>query len=359
DMDYTYNASSYWGDAFTYGIYSAYADIGGLSRDLTSVFRITLDVDIEIHNYYDASNVYIYQTFNTQAIHLEGTTKCTEIKDIDLSISESYHGAIYNATSNGYVYVYNQQQYIFSQIRAPGTAPLEISGLTFSNLGVRVTTGGKVEEPTVYYYNYAILLNDSPGTRAPDTETKIHDITVEGSSYDLVIYMPGSGEWELYDCTFDNLVVRRLFYYSGGDSDYSISFNTFSNIMRLATYNTDLIYIYKPIGEGEFFNNTFSMIDVWRLMYIDSPNDRIYFQYNTLTDISQKDDVYDPLFYIYQAKDKVTFTDNTFDTVYMAEGLLRCSNTADKVLFKNNIVTDSYFDAYLMRTENSDGDVEV
>ena len=359
DMNYTYDTSFYWGDALTYGIYAYYADIGGLSADPNKKFSITMDIDIAIHNYYETSYVDIYQTFYTRAIYLEGSTKCKEIKDIDLSISESFHGAIYKATLNGYVYVYNQQQYIYSRVNSAGAAPLEISGLTFSNLGVKVTTGGMVEGPMVYYYNIAMGLDDYSGARPSDSVTKIHDITVSGSSYDMVIYMPRYGEWELYDCTFDNLVVRRLIHYTSGDSDFSISFNTFSNIEMMETYNTDLFYIDSPAGEGTFFNNTFSTIDVWRLMYIYYSYDRMYFQWNTFTDISQKDEVDEPLIYFWETQDKVTFSENTFDTVYMAEGLFHLYYMRDKFVFTDNIVVDSYFDAYLMWTERSYGDVEV
>ncbi|MCK4971231.1 MAG: hypothetical protein KAS77_11900, partial [Thermoplasmata archaeon] len=218
DMNATYNTSSYYGYSYTYGIYAYNADIGGLSADLNKAFSITMDIDIDIHNYYDASNVYIRQYFYTKAIYLYGSTICTKIVDIDLSISESFHGAIYNATSNGYVYVYNSQQYIYSRINSQGIAPVEISGLTFSDLGVTVTTGGIVEEPMMYYYGNAMWLDDYSGARPADTVTLIHDITVSGSSYDMVIYMPRYGEWELYDCTFNNLVVRRLIHYSSGDS---------------------------------------------------------------------------------------------------------------------------------------------
>ncbi len=359
DMNYTYNTSYYWGYTYTYGIYAYNADIGRLSPDPNKVFSITMDIDIDIHNYYDASNVYIYQYFYTRAIYLYGSTTCREIVDIELSISESFHGAIYNATSNGYVYVYNSQQYIYSRVNSQGIAPTEISGLTFSNLGSQVTTGGMVEEPRVFYYNQAIWLDDYSGSRPADSVTKIHDITVSGSSFDMVILMPRYGEWEMYDCTFNNLVVRRLVQYSSGDSDYSISFNTFSNITMMETYNTDLFYIYSPDGEGTFFNNTFSDIDVWRLMYIYYPDDRIYFQWNTFTDITQKDEVYEPLIYFQETQDKVTFSGNTIDTVHMAEGLLYFYYARDKVLFKDNIVVDSYFDAYLLRTYRSYGDVEI
>jgi len=359
DMDDTYNTSSYNGYAYTYGIYAEHADIGGLFHDLGKEFKITMDIDIAVHNYYDTSYVYMYQRFYTRAIYLLGRTECTEIKDITLSISESFHGAIYNATSYGYVNVYNQQQYIYSQINVQGLAPLEISGLTFEDLGVQVTTGGVVEEPRIYYYNNAMWLYDAVNSRPTDTLTKIHDITVSGSSYDLVMYMPRYGEWELYDCTFEDLVVRRLINYDNGDSDYSISSNSFSSIMMMETYNTDLIYINRPIGEGTILNNNFTQIDVWRILYINYPLDRIYFQYNTFQDITQMENVYEPLIYFYDTQDKVTFTENTFDTVYLAEGLLRLRYMRDKVVFTHNTVFDSHFGSYLLRTEASDADVDI
>lgn len=359
DGDYTYNASTYYGDAYTYGIYAYSADIGRLNIDAGKEFSITIDIDIALHNYYDSSYVYIRQYFWTRAIYLEGSTRCKEIKDIGLSISETFHGAIYNATQMGYVYVNNRQQYIYSAINGGGSAPLEISGLTFSGFGSKSTSGGVAEEPMTYYDNYALYLSDYSGSRPSDSVTKVHDITVKGSSYGLVIYMPRYGEWELYDCTFENLVTRRILQYSSGDSDYSIRFNTFSNIKMMETYNTDLIYINSPAGEGIFWNNSFSMIDVWRLFYITYSADRIYFQWNTFTDITQKDEVYEPLIYFSGTGDKVTFSENTFDTVYMAEGLLLFQDTNDKVVFGGNVIANSHFGSYMMQTRLSWGDVEV
>ncbi len=358
DMDETYNTSYYSGSCNVFGIYAYSADLGKLEPDGSGDFKIALDVDIAIHNYYDYSTVYVDYAFNTGAISLSGNTVCRKINDIDISVSETFHGDIFNATSMGFVTVYNQQRYISSTISSSGVAPTEISMITLESLGVVATSGGVAEPPRVYYYNYALYLSDSKGARPADAMLEVHDVTVKESTLDTILYMPRYGEWELFDCTFDTVETNRIMYYSSGDSDFMVASNSFTNITGMND-RTDLIYIYGPSGEGTIIDNTFSNIEGWSLMEISYPADRIYIQWNDFIDNIQWERSYDPWLYFYENKDKVTFSENTFDTCDIAEGLIYIRYSRDKFVFKNNDIMNGMYDSYMLRSYRTYGDLEV
>jgi len=360
DINETISPTSYYyGDYFVYGLYIYSTDVGKLEPDMNSEFSISIDVDVEVHNYYDTTGyATFYNYFYTQAIYLGGSTVCRAISDIDISISEDVTCVAHNASMGARFIVYNYQDYIYTTISNSGMAPAEISDITLSGLGANAHTMGTLYSLDEYYYNYAIEIRDSNGAQPGDVITTFHDIVIEDSMLEYGFYTPRYGEWMMYDCTFDDLVIKRVLEMYYTDMDFTISDCTFTDITAMADFTT-LFRLYRTVGEGLLNNNTFDNIEGWRLFEMYYPGDRVYFQFNTVSDNTQWDHVYDSWFYIYESQDRVYIRWNTFEDSYYAEGLFYTMYTRDMLVLEGNTIQNNEFFDYMLYTYRNYNDVDV
>lgn len=349
---------SFWAYYYVYGIYLYSTDVGRLQPSVNGEFSISIDLDVEVHNYYETTGyASFYNNVNTRAIYMSGDTICRAINDIDLDINEDLSWQAHNASMGARVIVYNYQNYVYTTISSNGLAPTEISGITLSNMGVRSHVLGKEYYLEENWYNTGFYLSDSDGAQPGDVITTIHDITVSDSRFDMVFRPPRYGEWWMYDCTFDNLVTRRVLDLYYCDMDFTVSTCQFTDIVAMQDYTT-LFRVYRTVGEGLLNNNTFKDIEGWRLFEIYYPEDRIYFQFNTVNNNVQWDHVYDSWFYIYENQDRVLFRWNTFNDSYYNEGLFYSRYSRDKINIEGNLIENNEFMDYMVYTYRNYNDVD-
>jgi hypothetical protein len=350
DINYVINSSYLSNYYYTYGIYLYSADVGILQPHLNADFSIDIDIDISLESFYDTTSyVRFYHRFYTRAFYFSGDSVVKGVNNIDLNIDEDVFCAAYNATMGAYIYVYNYQEYLYSSIGANGHAPVEISGMTFTDMGAELTTAGEIYMLREYNYNEAILFYDRDGSRPGDTITSLHDLTFSNSALDRVIRFPEYGEWSMTDCTFSNLTVWRVLEYYYGDLDYYMGFNTFQDIKASGDY-TQLIYVYRPSGEGVITNNTFIRIEGWRLFHVYYSDDRIYFENNVLTQNIQWDKDQNPSeswFWWQETQDKITMSGNSINNSVFPIGMMKLEWIRDKFLMENNDITDNTFGDYM------------
>jgi hypothetical protein len=361
DLNETYNSSTTWGDYYLTGIYMSSANVGKLEPQLNKEFSITIDMDLEIHNYYDTTGyVTFYNYFMTKAIYMSGNTVCRAINDIDISVTEDVTFQAHNASMGARVIAYRYQEYIYSSISSNGEAPSEISDITLANLGGNLNILGEVYSLSDNYWNSAIEIRDSDGAQPGDIITEFHDIVIRDSKLEYIFITPRYGEWWIYDCTFDNLETERVLDMSYTDDDFIVSTCSFTDITAMNDGNT-LFRMSNTVGEGLINNNTFDTIDGWRLIEIWYTEDRIYFQNNLITENHQWEHISHPnvWIYVYQSQDRVVFRWNTFEDSSFPGGMMYGRDTQDKFVIEGNTFENNQFFEYMLYTEYNRADVDI
>jgi hypothetical protein len=361
DINETYNSSTTWGDYYLYGIYMYSANVGKLVPQLNKEFSINIDMDLEIHNYYDTTGyVTFYNYFSTRAIYMVGDTVCRAISDIDITVSEDVSFQAHNATMGARVYAYRYQEYIYSSIGSSGEAPSEISDILLANLGGNIKVMGEVYALNEYWYNSAIEIRDSDGAQPGDAITEYHDITIRDSKLETIFFTPRYGEWWIYDCVFDDLETERVLDMSYTDMDFIISTNKFTDITAMG--DGDILFrLYMTVGEGLINNNTFENIEGWRLLDLYYTEDRVYFQNNLVTNNRQWGHITHPNVWMYveESQDRVYIRWNTFEDSSYPGGMMYGRYTRDKFVLEANTFENNQFYEYMVYTERNQADVDI
>jgi hypothetical protein len=358
DQNITYNSTYYYGYSYTYGIYLYSADAGKLVNDFGKEFSISITIDVDAHNYYMTSSTNIRQYFYTYALYLSGNTICKAIKGFDISVDESFYGAAYNGTSNRRIYLYNNQRMIYSTISSSGQAPTEIADITIADYSmVDFTPGGN---PTYTYEgisSYGLYFSESSGARPSDIATVLHDISITDSNFYTAVYVPRYPEVMIRDNTFDGLDVYRVLYMSSPQLDYTVVRNTFSN---LTSYSTGSSFIYMTSGQGEgvIEDNVFENNGGYRMFYISSPADRMYIQGNTFENNVQEESSGNPYIEIRNIQDKMTISENTFKNNDMRYLILHV-DINDKLLIEDNLFEMNTMEDYMIRSQWSWSEAEI
>ena len=352
----TYNTSSYYGRNYVYGVYLSSAIVGDLAPDPHKEFKISITQDIAIHNYYETTYVYLRQYFYTRAVYISGNTICHSIKGLDISVDEQFHGATYNATRYGRVYMYYSQRYIYVQVSSNGKSPTEVSDMTFTGLGSRFSWGGTSNQQYEYYDSYVMYFNTHADSYETDDLLQFHDLTFSDSTVEFIIYPPTTVEWDMRDCSFSNLTSDRILYLSRTIEDWTIAFNTFTQLHPL--FSSYLFYFYYADGEGNILNNTFTDIQCYKLMYWNFNQDRLFIEGNEFSDITQIEGNRNPLLHWDNNQEKATLSFNTF-TNFEGFGLITVYANRARVQFENNLVENNLVSEYLMKTRFSVGEVEI
>ncbi len=312
DMNGTYNTSSQGIYPYLYGLYLGSANVGSLS---SSNVRIHITNHVDIHNYYVSSYVYLYFYLYTYGIYMTGNTICTAIDGVQIDIDEAYYGAIYKAT-NGRVYFYNYQRFIYSTIGSSGKAPIEIKHLTFDGVRPVLRTGGNVNYIyKTYTSRYLFYFSDNKDSRAADAVVSFSDITVTDSLFGYVMYLPTYQDLEVTDCTFSDMEAYYVIYSSGQQRAWTITECDFVRLTAISNprYNGyPFIYIYGSKGEGYLGNCTFDGLTGTSMLYLRYQGDRAIIEFNTVTNCFQWKDTGDNWFYIESNADKVEVRQNTF-----------------------------------------------
>ena len=358
DMNGTYNTSSHGIYPYLYGLYLNSANVGSLDGSKVAI-HITNHVDI--HNYYVSSYVYLYFYLYTYGIYMTGNTICTAIDGVQIDVDEAYYGAIYNAT-NGRVYFYNYQRFIYSTIGSTGKAPLEVKNMKFDGLRPVMRTGGKVNYIyRTYTSRYLMYFSDNKDSRAADALVSFRDITVTDSLFGYVLYLPNQQDLEVIDCTFSDMEAYYVIYSNAHQKAWTIHDCDFIRVSAIANprYNGyPFIYIYGAKGVGELSNCTFDGLIGTSMLFLSYQADRTLIEYNTITNCLQWKDTSDNWFYINYNSDKVEVRENVFmdnDARYFM-GLYY--NTKRLILEANEFTGNKAQD-WLLRIYNNNEETDV
>ena len=365
DVNESRNSSgSYYGYYRTYGLYLYSASVGRLEPDTGKEFSISIDVDYEMWND-NTSTSYLtfYNRFYSYGMYLYQGSSVEAIGDIDISFEHDILCVAPNATMGANYYVYDYSNYIYSYISSAGESPSEIYDLTISGAQrPTVHTFGGVYRLTEYIYSRAIYINDPKGAQ-PDDVVALSKITIKDSVFDIAFQTPRYGNWEMMNCTFENLEVNRVLYLYYTDKEFLMHENTFTGITALnalsPSENTALIYMYYTQAEGNIFDNTFSNIEGIKLIYIRENQAEIIFEENLFTDNRQIITRGDSWIYMFYIRKPITFRWNTFEDSSFSEGMVWVRYFHDTFTFDENTVVNCDFGDYMLRVYDSYGGVSV
>ncbi|MCK5252692.1 MAG: hypothetical protein KAQ96_07070, partial [Thermoplasmata archaeon] len=325
-------------------------------------FSISIDVNIEQWNHYTTTSyLWIANTFYSYCLYLYQGSSVEAIGDIDLSIDQSVLAVAPNASMGVNYYVYDRSNYIYSYISSTGESPSEIHDLTISDAQrPTIHTMGTVYQLTDYIYSRGIYINDPKGAQ-PDVVVALSRITIKDCVFDIAFQTPRYGDWEMSNCTFEDLEVNRVLYLYFTDKEFSMHENTFTAIVGMNTGYEDvaLIRLYYTQAEGNIFDNTFSNIEGRRLIYIRENQAEIIFEENLFTDNRQIGTTSDSWIYMFYIRHSITFRWNTFEDSSFSEGMVWVRYFWNTFTFDENTVVNCDFGDYMVRVYDTRSTVSI